>query len=232
MRHAIADAVHDQDLLTLGRACRDLALLTGGSGLALGLPENFRARGLLATDATAAAELPSVGGAGLVISGSCSAATLGQVRAMQRERPSFAVKPEALAEHAAEVQAEAVAWAEQNLRDSGSPVLIYASAEPEQVRQAQRLLGRERAGALVEQTLAAIAKTLVDGGVRRLVVAGGETSGAVVQSLGVRMLQIGPQIDPGVPWTVVPGERPLALALKSGNFGGEDFFSKALACAP
>jgi 3-dehydrotetronate 4-kinase len=106
-------------------------------------------------------------------------------------------------------------------------VLIYASAAPEEVRRAQAELGRERAGALVEQAMAAIAKGLVEAGVRRLVVAGGETSGAVVQALGVTGIRIGPQIDPGVPWTASLDEPALALALKSGNFGAPDFFLKA-----
>ena len=107
-------------------------------------------------------------------------------------------------------------------------MLIYASAPPAEVAAAQAALGRERAGALIEEALAAIARGLVEAGVRRLVVAGGETSGAVVQALDVRALRIGPQIDPGVPSTVSIGARPLALALKSGNFGGVDFFAKAI----
>jgi uncharacterized protein YgbK (DUF1537 family) len=107
-------------------------------------------------------------------------------------------------------------------------VLIYSTAAPDAVRAAQEAVGKARAATLVEDALAAIAKALVERGVRRLVVAGGETSGAVVGALGVRALAIGPQIDPGVPWTfTVPGE-PVGLALKSGNFGAEDFFLKAL----
>ena len=123
--------------------------------------------------------------------------------------------------------ADALAWAKPKL--TAGPVLIYASAPPEDVAAIQAKLGRERAGELVEQTLAEIAAGLVAAGVRRLVVAGGETSGAVVQRLGVTALRIGPQIDPGVPWTFSLGEPRLALALKSGNFGGADFFTKALA---
>jgi uncharacterized protein YgbK (DUF1537 family) len=107
-------------------------------------------------------------------------------------------------------------------------VLIYSSAEPAQVAAIQQRLGAERAAALVEETLAAVATRLVELGVRRLVVAGGETSGAVVQALGVEALAIGPQIDPGVPWTMSLGEPRIALALKSGNFGAADFFEKAL----
>jgi uncharacterized protein YgbK (DUF1537 family) len=122
--------------------------------------------------------------------------------------------------------AEALAWAKPKL--AAGPVLIYASAPPADVAAIQAKLGRERAGALVEETLAEIAAGLVAAGVRRLVVAGGETSGAVVQRLGVATLRIGRQIDPGVPWTFSLGEPRMALALKSGNFGGADFFAKAL----
>jgi uncharacterized protein YgbK (DUF1537 family) len=108
-------------------------------------------------------------------------------------------------------------------------VLIYATAAPEALREVQMRLGAARAGALVEQALAAIAQGLVQRlGVHRLVVAGGESSGAVVQALGVQALRIGAPIDPGVPWTQALNGGPLLLALKSGNFGGSDFFSKAL----
>jgi uncharacterized protein YgbK (DUF1537 family) len=145
---------------------------------------------------------------------------------MKQARPAFAVEPLALAA-GEDVVGRALAWASD--RVTGGPVLIYASAPPEEVARTQERLGRERAGALIEQALAEIAARLVAAGVRRLIVAGGETAGAVVQRLGVKALRIGPQIDPGVPWTATVGEPVLALALKSGNFGGPDFFSKAFA---
>jgi uncharacterized protein YgbK (DUF1537 family) len=125
----------------------------------------------------------------------------------------------------ADAVGRALDWAVPRLAEG--PVLVSASAPPERVRMAQETLGRERAGAVVEAALAAIARGLVERGVRRLVVAGGETSGAVVQALGVKALRIGPQIDPGVPWTLSLGTPPVALALKSGNFGGRDFFLRA-----
>jgi uncharacterized protein YgbK (DUF1537 family) len=225
-RYAITDALEDEHLRTLGAGCSELALITGGSGIALGLPANFRAAGLL--DARGKPDaLPTVEGPSAVLSGSCSAATRGQVAAMARRRP--ARKLDALAETAPQVE-EALAWAEAHLRDG--PVLIYATASPEEVQAAQRQLGTELAASRVEGMMASLAGGLVERGVRRLVVAGGETSGAVVQALGVQALRIGPQIDPGVPCTVTVGERPLALALKSGNFGGEDFFMKALEVMP
>jgi uncharacterized protein YgbK (DUF1537 family) len=227
-RHAIVDAVSDGDLLALGTALADLALITGGSGIALGLPENFRRAGLLAPSDGADA-LPVVRGAEVVIAGSCSTATLAQVAAMRARRPVFDIDPLALAEGIDAVGA-ALDFAAREL--ASGPILISASAPPEEVRRAQEKLGRERAGTLVETALAAIASRLVECGVRRLVVAGGETSGAVVKALGITGLRIGPQIDPGVPWTASLGEKPLLLALKSGNFGGTDFFLRSFSVLP
>jgi uncharacterized protein YgbK (DUF1537 family) len=226
--NAVIDAVGDGDLLALGAAIADLPLITGGSGIALGLPENFRRAGLLAPS-DAAGTLPVVRGAEAVIAGSCSTATLAQVAAMRARRPVFDIDPLALAEGADAVGA-ALDFAAREL--AGGPILISASAPPEQVRQVQERLGRGRAGALVETALAEIARRLVERGVRRLVVAGGETSGAVVKALGITGLRIGPQIDPGVPWTASLGEKPLLLALKSGNFGGTDFFLRSFSVLP
>jgi uncharacterized protein YgbK (DUF1537 family) len=223
-RHAIVDATSDAHLSVIGEACADLALITGGSGVALGLPENFRRRGLLAEHAAADA-LPAVGGRAAVLSGSCSPATLEQVERARAAWPAFRVDPLAIAA-GGDVAAEALAFAGANISDA--PVLVYASASPDEVRAVQKELGREHAGALVEAVMAEVARGLVDLGVRKLVVAGGETSGAVVAALGIRALRIGPQIDPGVPWTASIGDPKLALALKSGNFGGPDFFHKAL----
>ena len=225
VRLAVADAVTNDDLRVLGEACADLPLITAGSGVALGLPAAYAQRGWLQRDAQAAA-LPAVGGAAAVLSGSCSVATNGQVKQwLDSGRPGFNVDPRALAQGAAVVD-QAIAFARQHL--ATQPVLIYATAEPAQVQAVQAELGVDRAGQLVEHALARIAQALVaEQGVRRLVVAGGETSGAVVQALGVQTLRIGAPIDPGVPWTQAMG-RSLLLALKSGNFGGVDFFAKAL----
>lgn len=226
--YAVTDVTEDQDLRRLGEACAGLPLLTGGSGIAMGLPENFRRAGMLEAGLRSD-ELPGVAGAEAVLAGSCSAATLEQVAAMSRLRPSLRLEPERLA--AGGAAEAAVAWARERLGEG--PVLIYASAPADEVRAVQERLGREQAGALVEDALAEIARGLVAAGVRRLVVAGGETSGAVVQALGVRGLAIGPMIDPGVPATVSIGCEPrLALVLKSGNFGGTDLFSRAFACMP
>ena len=222
--YAIVDATEDRHLLEIGAACADLPLITGGSGIALGLPENFRRRGLL--EATGDADrMPKVGGSAAVLAGSCSAATLGQIEVFAKSHAALKLDPLALAEGKASA-AEALAWAKPRL--AAGPLLIYASAPPADVAAIQAKLGRERAGAIVEQALAEIAAGLVAAGARRLVVAGGETSGAIVQRLGVTTLRIGAQIDPGVPWTFSLDEPRLALALKSGNFGGADFFAKAL----
>lgn len=226
-RFAILDALSNQDLQALGAACAELPLITGGSGIALGLPENFRKRGLLARQ-TAADTLPKTGGLRAVISGSCSVATQQQVALMRSSLPSFNIDPLRLA-RGDDLASAALDWA--GGRIGTQPVLIYATATPETVKQAQAQLGVEQAGGLVEKTLAAIACGLVRLGVGQMIVAGGETSGAVVKALGVTGLRIGPEIDPGVPWTVAlqesSGAQPLALALKSGNFGSEDFFLKA-----
>jgi uncharacterized protein YgbK (DUF1537 family) len=219
---AIADALCDQDLYTLGAACADLPLLTGGSGLALGLPENFRRAGKLRD--FDASSLPAVSGGEVVLAGSASVATNGQVAAwLESGRPALRIDPLALA--AGEpVVAQALAFA----KDNEQTVLIYATSSPDEVKAVQQKLGVEQAGSLVERAFGEIAHGLRQSGVRRFVIAGGETSGAVVQALGVQLLQIGAQIDPGVPATVSNTDEPLALALKSGNFGCRDFFDKAL----
>ena len=166
------------------------------------------------------------------MSGSCSAATNGQVATFKAAgKPTFAVDPLAIAQ-GQDVAAQALAWAAPLL--AAGPVLVHATAEPAAVQAVQAQLGAEKAGALVEGVLAQVARGLVERGVRRLVVAGGETSGAVVQALGVRQLAIGPQIDPGVPWTWAPTDLgvPVHLALKSGNFGSADFFLKTFSGQP
>jgi uncharacterized protein YgbK (DUF1537 family) len=220
---AIVDATSNQDLLHLGAACADLSLVTGGSGLALGLTPDLRPAGAQ----TAASALPELGGLRSVVAGSCSTATQGQVAlALERGVPGFRVDPARLAAGEDVVKA-ALDWAAPLL--PRGPVLVYATASAEAVEAIQARLGVEQAGQLVENALAAVARGLVQLGVRQLIVAGGETSGAVVSALGVTGLRIGPQIDPGVPWTTSLGDAPLLLALKSGNFGAPDFFLKSWA---
>ena len=227
---AVVDAVSNEDLMLIGQALAGMPLVTAGSGIAIGLPQNWPQLQARGADVRADA-LPPARGAQAVVSGSCSVATNAQVlHFKQSGRPSLAIDPLAIAA-GEDVAAQALAWAEPLL--ASGPVLFYATAEPSAVRAVQEKLGVARAGEMVEHTLSRIAAGLVQRGVRQLLVAGGETSGAVVQALGVQRMAIGPQIDPGVPWTSVdtplcPGEQ-VHVALKSGNFGSTDFFTKAFA---
>jgi 3-dehydrotetronate 4-kinase len=221
--YGIADATSDADLYVLAAASQHLPLVVAGSGLAIGIPA---LHGLKPN--AQAATLPAPSGAQAIVSGSCSAATQAQVADfITRGGNAFAIDPlRVAAGH--DVLAQAMAFARPRLGQS--PVLIYATAAPEAVRAVQAQLGVQAAGALVENTLAAVTQQLVLAGVRQLVVAGGETSGAAVQALGITQLRIGPQIDPGVPWCyAAEGRTQLALhlTLKSGNFGGIDFFTRA-----
>jgi uncharacterized protein YgbK (DUF1537 family) len=222
-RYAIVDAVTDQHLLAIGEAAAQHALITGGSGVAMGLPENFRRAGLLPARGDAAS-LPPMQGMAAVVAGSCSRATLGQIGLARDHVPVLELDALATPDAAA-LASQALEWVAGKLA-ADRPVVIAASAPPEKVAALQAKLGRDAAGALIEAAMAAIAEGLVARGVGRLVVAGGETSGAVVQRLGVTALRIGPEIDPGVPWTFAE-PRGLHLALKSGNFGARDFFLKA-----
>ena len=216
LRFAIVDAITNDHLMTLGRAIADAPLVVAGSGVALGLPQNH---GI--TPSTGAAELPRAKGHAAVVSGSCSVATNAQVADfIARGLPAFAIDPMQIAA-GKDMAAEALAWARPRL--GAEPVLVYATASPDAVKGVQATLGVAQAGEMVERTLAAVAKGLVAAGVGRLVVAGGETSGAVVKALGVEQMRIGAQIDPGVPWCFAG----VHIALKSGNFGTTDFFTKA-----
>ncbi len=227
-RYAIVDAVTEADLLAIGEAVDGHALVTGGSGMAMGLPENFRRAGLLRQEDAGA--LPDAPGTAAVLAGSCSRATLFQLGAVRDRVPTLELDALGTPDAAALV-AQVLEWAEGKLGDT--PVVIAASAPPDRVAALQARLGRDAAGALVEDAMAGIAAGLVARGVRRLVVAGGETSGAVVGRLGVKRLRIGAEIDPGVPWTYAEGgDAPLLLALKSGNFGGRDFFMQAFERLP
>jgi 3-dehydrotetronate 4-kinase len=223
--YAIVDAIDDDDLLDIGTACADLPLVTAGSGIALGLPQNFRDAGRLAPRADAA-QLPAVEGKSAVLAGSCSQATRVQVAVFAQSHVAIPLDP--LSGDPPKMMAtKAIADVERELA-AGRPFLIYSTSEPARIAQVQAKLGRARAASDIEATFGHLAAELVKRGVRKLVVAGGETSGAVVQALGVEALAIGPQIDPGVPWTTALGDPELALALKSGNFGADDFFEKAL----
>jgi uncharacterized protein YgbK (DUF1537 family) len=226
---AIVDAISNGDLLRLGPALRGMPLVTAGSGVALGLPANF---GIAPSNAASA--LPKAEGAQAIIAGSCSQATQRQVRDfIGKDGAAYAIDPLAIAS-GLDVTGQALAWCARSL--GHRPLLVYSTADPARVKSVQDRLGVEQAGSMIERTLAGVARGLLDLGVRQLVVAGGETAGACVQALDITQLKIGPQIDPGVPWCYTRTETapPVALhlALKSGNFGGDDFFSKAFAVLP
>lgn len=224
-RIAILDAIRDADLLAIAPALSGLPLLTGASGLALGLPANF---GLQPSQA--AARLPARRGHRAIVAGSCSRATNAQVQAfVAGGGPAFRIDPLRLAA-GEDVVGEALQWARDRL--GREPLLVYSSSDPAGVRRVQAALGDEHAGELVEQTIAAIARGLVQAGVGELVVAGGETSGACVQALGIARMQVGPLIAPGVPWCHAQQAGAgdgLHIALKSGNFGGPALFRDAFA---
>ena len=229
VRLVVADAVDNTDLQRLAAGAVQWPLWVAGSGLALGLPALLAQGGSVTLDADAA-QLDALAGPAAVLAGSCSQATQAQVAQwITAGRPAWQIDPAALA-RAEPVVANALAWA---ARQTSTP-LLYATADAATLASTQAALGSARAGALVEQALAQIAQGLLAAGTQRLVVAGGETSGAVVQALDVALLRIGAAICPGVPWTQAvrsAGQPALQLALKSGNFGGTDFFAEALGLA-
>ena len=224
VRYVVTDALTNADLMVLGASVADHVLLTGGSGIAMGLPQNFRQAGLLGERAAPETLRAPPGRAG-ILSGSCSSATRGQIKAaIAAGYPALKLDPLALAAGGQPIE-EVVGWALR--QPDETPFLLYSSDDPAEVAAIQDRLGREKAGAVVEEAFAAIARRLSEAGLTRLLVAGGETSGAVVQGLAVRTLEIGPEIDPGVPWTRVVDGPEMVVALKSGNFGAPDFFVKA-----
>lgn len=221
VRVAVADATNDEHLRALGEGCADLALITGGSGIALGLPENFGRKGQLALTA---AEPVRIGGRAVILSGSCSGATRAQVARYSTEAPARLVTPDEICEQGLTAQ-QVAQWV--IARPAEPAPLVFTSADPAVVAQAQKKYGTEQVAQAIESFTGELAALLKENGFRRFIVAGGETSGAVVQALGVRQLAIGAEIDPGVP-ALRGVDVPVGMALKSGNFGAEDFFSKAL----
>ncbi|WP_265502661.1 3-oxo-tetronate kinase [Paracoccus beibuensis] len=215
-RYAVLDAITDVHLDVLGQAVQDMALVTGGSGLGVGIARAISGGGAAwAQDAGAPLE-----GRGVVISGSCSVITNRQVAAYRAVAPAMDVNIEQCITDAVAYGAELANWA--LAQPQGLAPLITATVPPDRLRQIQAQHGAAASDA-VERTFAAAAARLAKGGIRRFVVAGGETSGSVTQALHVTGFAIGPQIAPGVPW-VRALNRPLSLALKSGNFGAETFF--------
>lgn len=224
-RILIVDTLSDTDLRTIGAACADMRFITGGSGIGLGLARNAVISGLIASRTASPSPMPAPTGRAVVLAGSCSVATRRQIAAAQEAGlPSLAVDATALATGTQSV-AQLADWAISQPYDA-VPV-IYSSVAPDLLERLRTQRASHDIGALIEQTLAGLAVSLRDAGFCRFVIAGGETSGAVVAALGVKTLEIGPEIDPGVPWTRSVGSHDLALALKSGNFGSADIFSRA-----
>ena len=212
-RLIVVDAIADPDLFEIGKAAKGLPLITGGSGVALGLPANF---GCTAR----AVPWKSQSGRTVVLSGSCSTATRAQVAHHAKAHPTREIIPADVIEGRSK-PADMADWL---LSQDGIP-LAYSSAEPSVVKSVQEKFGRDIAAKAIEDFMAETARAVVAGGATKLISAGGETSGAVVEGLALTQLEIGPEIDPGVPALRAGPE--LVVALKSGNFGGEDFFEKA-----
>jgi uncharacterized protein YgbK (DUF1537 family) len=222
-RLVVVDALTNDDLRAIGAAVAPSKLVTGGSGIAVGLPDNFRAVGKIGATSEG---FVGLAGPGVVLSGSCSTASRGQLAEYLREHPAFVVDPGALLSGRTTVES---ARRFLSANAAQAPV-IYSTAEPEAVRKAQETFGRERLAHAIESFFGELASALIDSGVVRLAIGGGETSGAVVTALGLDYLMIGPEIDPGVPALASRTKtgKPLRLALKSGNFGSVDFYAKAL----
>lgn len=217
----IVDALSEDDLQAIGEAAATARLITGGSGIAMGLPGNFAARGKLTADRRT---WRGVRGPEAILAGSCSPATRRQVEHHAAHHPVLAIEAEAVIGGDLKVQTVA-AFLRQN---EGRKPLAYSSSTPEEVSAIQERHGRAATAHALESFFAQVARLLIESGVRRLVVAGGETSGAVVGGLEIDAVTIGPEIDPGVPALGTIDGHHMALALKSGNFGGVDFFEKAL----
>lgn len=220
-RLAVVDAIDDADLFEIGAAVRDHRLVTGGSGIALALPENFRRAG---HRVAASGAFSGRSGRACVLSGSCSPASRGQVEAFAAGHPALFVDPDRLVDR----QMDAATASHWMLARIDAVPMVYTSADPEHVAAAQARYGRDQLAATIEGFFGELALRLAEAGVCRLAIGGGETSGAVVSALGARAFAIGREIDPGVPALAEIGGRNLRLALKSGNFGAVDFFEKAL----
>ena len=213
----VVDAIHDENLLAIGAAAKDLRLVTGGSGVAKGLPANFVKSGMLARTKI---EWKGQKGQCAILSGSCSEATLRQIANHAETEMQYELDVAALMRDEVSVNELASLLLSQN----GVPIL-YSSASPKLVKSVQAEFGVNAVAAKLDRVFGEVAILLVDAGIERLIVAGGETSGAVVEALALNILSIGPEIDPGVP--AMRAGKTLTLALKSGNFGADDFFQKA-----
>lgn len=223
INYVVIDTLNEQHLLTQGEALRDRRLVTGGSGLAIGLARQWATAG---ADAAAAEQAGRPqGDRAVVLSGSCSQMTNLQVSAYRQLAPAQEVQIERCLQDADGYAQQLCDWVEANSHQALAP-LLFATADAQQLQAIQQQHGARRSSEAVEQLFAAVTRELKRRGWQRFIVAGGETSGVVAQSLGVTAFHIGPTISPGVPW-VRDIHQSLSLALKSGNFGDQDFFRRA-----
>lgn len=214
----VVDAIRDEDLIAIGEASSELKLITGGSGVALGLPENFRKQGLIDTFSSS---WKGEKGRCAILSGSCSIATRGQLKRYAENHPTLELQVSKVI--SGETNADAVCnWIEEQ----AVIPLVYSSADPTEVKRVQKEFGIEASATAIETLFSEIAKTLKIRGFNRLIVAGGETSGAVIKGLDLNSMEVGAEIDPGVP--AMRANAQMVIALKSGNFGSPDFFNKAI----
>jgi len=222
INYVVLDALHEQHLLTQGEALKETRLVTGGSGLAIGIARAWATQ-QQNSDAEHAGR--PQGDRAVVISGSCSQMTNRQVQAYRQQAPSHEVLVERCLDNAESYAQELCDWVAAHHQPELAP-LLFATADAQQLQAIQQQYGAARSSEAVEQLFAAVTRELKTRGWQRFIVAGGETSGVVAQSLGVTAFHIGPMISPGVPW-VRDIHQPLSLALKSGNFGDEQFFARA-----
>lgn len=214
----VVDAIRDEDLMIIAKAASELSLITGGSGIALGLPENFRKQGLIGDFSNT---FQGEKGPCVILSGSCSRATRKQITIFSKENPSLEIKVADVISGTLNSD-KVCAW----INEQQKTPLVYSSADPEEVKLIQEKYGKNESAQAIENLFSEVAKQIVKEGFNRLIVAGGETSGAIIESLSIDIMEIGPEIDPGVP--VMRASENLVIALKSGNFGAEDFFVKAI----
>ncbi len=224
-RFGVVDAFENRHLMSIGEACSRMALITGGSAVSMGLPRNYRRVGLLPNQPLPL-ELPKLGGPVAILSGSCSTATQEQLKILSQQIPGIFLDPIALTE-GEENYSLILDKVERNL-DKGA-ILVYSTSSPEKVEDIQRTLGKRRAEEIIGETFARLTGYLQSQEVRKYIVTGGETSAVIARALGVKKIYVGPEIDPGVPWTVCYEQGgPILLAFKSGNFGEPDFFIRAM----
>lgn len=227
-RYVSIDTGRNADFLAIADATIDFSLLTGGSGIASAIPQALRNNGLLASQSSVT-PLPRLPGNAAVLAGSCSQATREQIGRFEATVNPIVIDPIAISEGNTHPQKLASRAADAVATND---ILVYSSADPTELQRIQNSIGAEKSAHIVEDTLAHIAKRLAHDGIKKFIVAGGETSGAIANALAISEAQISDEIDPGVPWMVASEPSSFCLAFKSGNFGRTDFFSHALSLLP